>query len=52
MNHTNDYENLKDQKAERRAQKKRPEMRKHGRNLKRLGDRGVLRIVKLEKKRK
>ena len=47
-----DYENLKDERAERRLKKKQPRMRKHGATLKKLGSRAILHVAKIERKKK
>ncbi len=52
MNHITKTDDPQDEKALRRERKKRPRMRVHARQLKRLSTRGVKKIAKIEKKRR
>lgn len=47
-----DPEILKDEKAQRREQKKRPRMRQHGRGLKLPSARSIHHLVKIKRKKK
>ena len=47
MKHTNYLDDLKDERAERRHDKKRPRMRVHGKSLKKSGTRAILHIHKV-----
>ena len=49
MKHTNYLDDLKDERAERRHDKKRPRMRVHGKSLKKSGTRAILHIHKKTK---
>lgn len=48
----NNLEELADEKALRREKKKRPRMKVHGRGLKKSTSRGVLKIAKIQHKKK
>jgi len=46
IDHNNNLDDLKDDRAERRAARKRPKMRVHGQSLKKQSQRAVLHIHK------
>ena len=52
MHNNNFLNDIKDDRAIRRENKKRPRMKVHGKNLKKLGTRAVKHIAKIEREHK